>query len=244
MNKFEKYLLENKTNFIRRFRDDIKKDFDVDVPEGHGVTQSDFFHFGVVDGLKYVHKEALRFIFSNAGTYQLHEPSSKNLEFVASEPEKKAVENTIEKLFDFFRGEINEHSIYPEFIRESEKFFVFKYYSAEEGWGRINSLSRSDAKYIKARYKGLSKQTNKVVTPLYNQMFDKVFKNRKTGEIKFVDLKSFELRPKEKPMVYFYNGDVNDLYVLGVSIATRNKLVERFAIDYPVKNTRIKRYFF
>lgn len=244
MNNFEKHLLESKTKFIRLFREDLKKDFGVDVPEGYGFTQSDFFYFGALGEFKYVHKEAMRFILTNGDTYQEHEPLNGEFPFEADQERKEVVNNKIEVLFNFFRSEINQHPLYPEFTRESESFLVFKYYRPEAGWGRINSLSRVDARHIKENYKPLESRSDTFATPLYNQMADKVFKHKESGEIKFVDLKSFELRPKAKPMIYFYNGVINDLYVLGLNISPRKKLIRRFELDYPVMDARIKRYFF
>lgn len=237
MTTMREYLRLEKIKRLHQAKADLKTDFNIDVPEGTGFTLSDMFHFIRIDDKKYVHKESMRFILTNGDTYNVNQEITEKVTINHDPEVKKKTDANMERMFQFFREDINSFKLYPEFLEESEHFFVFKYYG--DGWENLSSLTKEDSKYIRKNYVKTYKKTNETVTPFYNQMSHKLLKNIKTGEIKMVDLKSLEFRPKTDLAIYMYNDAVNDLYLLERRFVTRSKIVAPFVMDYPGEAARI-----
>jgi hypothetical protein len=225
-----------------QFQSDFKKDFWIDLPHGKGFTKSDFFHFAEVDGKKYVHKEAMRFVLTNGGSYFLHQKAPEGNTINTNAAEIQKIDLIPEKMFSFFRNDINNHKIYPKLLSESENFFVFEFYD-DTHWTRLDHLTPEDSKYIKQHYVPHHRNTKEVVTPFFNQMVKKLFRNNSTGEIVMVDLKSLEFRPVSNLAVLMYNGRVNDLYLLERRFVTRKYILKPYALDYPVHFTSLIRHY-
>lgn len=237
MNQMQNYLLQEKIKRIHKFKEDLKTDFNLEVPLGTGFTRSEMFHFGLTEGKKYVHKESLRFILTNGYTYLLHQKFPTELQINPNQDEIATINKDVDRMFNFFRREINHHRLFPKLIEESESFFVFEYY--EDEWENISTLSIEDARYIKKHFIRSLDNEKKVITPFYNQMAKKLVKHRITGEIIMVDLKSLELRDQGSLSVFMYNDIMNNLYLLERRFTTRAKILEPFSIDYPTRATNI-----
>lgn len=236
------YLREEKIKWLHKMRDDLLKDCGVEVPHGSGFSKKSFVHFMVVDDKKYVHKEALKFIYTNGGTYFMNTEMPKYFVVNQNAVEKKRIDGNVERMFNFFREGINQCKIYPEFLAETENFFVFKYYSEDE-WERLERLTRYDTDFIKKSFDQTFKDEKEVITPFYNQMYNKLFRHKKTGEIVMVDLKGLEVWPKTSLAILMYGEYVNDLYLLERRFLTRAYILKPFAIDYPVQETNIIRHY-
>lgn len=242
MIKMSVYLREEKVKWLHKMRDDLRKDFGIEVPHGSGFSKKSFVHFIVVDGKKYVHKEALRFIYTNGDTYFMNVEMPKYFSVNQDQTEIKRIDANADRIFNFFRQEINQCKIYPDFLAETENYFVFKYYSEDE-WERLERLTRYDTDFIKSSFDQTFKGEREVITPFYNQMYNKLYRHKTTGEIVMVDLKGLEVWPKSSLAILMYGAFVNDLYLLERRFLTRNYLLKPFAIDYPVQETNIIRHY-
>lgn len=241
MNSMREYLRLEKIKHLHQVKTDLWTDFKIEVPAGTGFTRSEMFHFVRIEDKKYVHKESMRFVLTNGYTYNVNQ-ELMDIVSINTDPEmKKKTDINVERMFQFFREDINEFKLYPELIGESEHFFIFKYYDGD--WDNISRLTKEDSKYIRKNYVKTYKNTNETVTPFYNQMSHKLVKNTKTGEIKMVDLKSLEFRPKTDLAIYMYNDIVNDLYLLERRFVTRKKIVQPFTLDYPGHAANIIKHY-
>ena len=240
--KFNLYLRSEKIKWIHKFSEDFNKDFGVELPHGTGFTKSDFFHFAAVDGKKYVHKEAMKFVLTNGGTYSEHQERPIDFKLNSNLKETEKIDLNIARMFNFFRNDINQYKLYPAFLSETEHFFIFKYYDSNE-WTSLDILLKKDSEYIKKSYVRYIKGTNEVVTPFFNQMINKLFRNNSTGEIIMVDLKSLEFRPKSNLSILMYNGRINELYLLERFFWTKSFILRPYAIDYPVKYTQLIKHY-
>lgn len=241
MTSMREYLRIEKIKRLLQVKTDLWIDFKIEVPEGKGFTRSDMFHFVHLDDKKYVHKESMRFILTNGYTYKVNQELTDRVSINYNPEIKKTTDINVERMFQFFREDINQFKLYPEFLGESEHFFIFKYYEGD--WENISHLSKEDSKYIRKNYVKAYKGTKETITPFYNQMSHKLVKNMKTGEIKMVDLKSLEFRPKTDLAIYMFNDVVNDLYLLERRFVTRKKLVQPFALDYPSEAASIIKHY-
>ncbi|WP_408098570.1 hypothetical protein ACJVC5_06555 [Peredibacter sp. HCB2-198] len=241
MTTMREYLRLEKIKRLHQAKADLKTDFNIDVPEGTGFTRSDMFHFIRIGDKKYVHKESMRFILTNGDTYNVNQEISDNVVINQNPEIRKKTDDNVARMFQFFREDINKFPLYPEFLEESPHFFVFRYYAGD--WENISRLTKEDSKFIRKHFVKTYKNTKETITPFYNQMSHKLVKNMKTGEIKMVDLKSLEFRPKTDLAIYMYNDAINDLYLLDRRFVTRSKLVAPFAMDYPSEAARIIKHY-
>jgi len=223
---------------------DFKKETGISLPHGHGFTRSDFVHFFSYEGKKYVHKEAMRFILTNGDTYSVHEKRQEEvLGSLAAKPDiKKQVDANVEKMFSFFRKEINDNKLFPELLSETDKFFIFKFYDKEE-WTPLEELTAQDCLYIKKVFVGFNKGKKEIVTPFYNQMANKLFRHNESGEIVMIDLKGLEFHPNGPLSILMNNTYVNDLYLLERRYWTRSYILKPYAMDYSVAKTRLVKHY-
>lgn len=246
MNNFEKYLLDNKIRLMKKFAQDLKKDFKISVPEGYGFTKSDFFHFGAIEDKKYVHKEALLFFFTNALTYNYdatkNDFDENNIQVDPKEKEK--IDSNIKKMIDFFRTDKRKKSLYPRLLEESENFFVFEFYQEGDTWRKLSALTRKDARYIRKNLVEMPKHKGMYLSPFKNQMCKKIMKNKVTGELKLIDIKSYEVVDYCPRIIYMFSYFHNDIYICGFALRTRDKIIAPFEEDYPVDDARLKRFLF
>lgn len=235
------YLRQEKIKRLHQVKADLMTDLGIEVPAGKGFTRSDMFHFVAIGDKKYVHKDSMRFVLTNGLTYHLHEALFDTLMINQNVEERRLIDENVERMFRFFREDINDFKLYPEYLEETERFFIFRYY--DDDWENIDFLTKEDAKFIRQHYVKTYKGGKDTITPFYNQMLNKLVKNKSTGAIKMVDLKSLEFRPKTDLAIYMYNGPINDLYLLERRFVTKKKIIAPFAIDYPVDQARIIKYY-
>lgn len=238
MSDFMSYLRLEKVKWIHKIQNDFKKDFGFELPHGAGFTRSDFVHFVAVDGKKYVHKGAMTFILTNGGTYFLEQKKLDSFKVNENAEERKKIDLKVERMFDFFRKDINQCKLYPTLLSESENFFIFKYYDENE-WTKLDHLTKQDSEYIRSVYVDNFRGTNEVVTPFYSQMLYKLFRNNKTGEVVAVDLKSLEFRPKISLGIFMCGWGINDFYLLERRYWTKNYILKPYSVDYPVRETNL-----
>lgn len=242
MIKFSDYQRENKVRLIKQFREDFEKDFGIDLGYGSGFTRAEYFHFGVYEHKKYVHKESLEFSLTNGHTYFVGVENPVYFKVNPNKEEIKEVKHNVEKMFNFLRGEINTYGIYPTFLTETDHFFVFEYYE-EAQWEVLEKLTLEDAQFIYEHYKAATKNKKEVVTPFYNQMCHKILRNRKTGAIKIRDIKSLEFHTNDPLGILFYNGRVNEYYMLERRFRLKSTILKPFSLDYPTKATTMVKLF-
>lgn len=241
MISMKEHLRLKKIQFLYEVKNALQSDFNIGINLGTGFTKSDFFHFVPFEGKKYVYKEAMRFILTNADTYYLHRPLSSEYEMNPDQEERSSIDNSIDKMFNFFRHDINDFKLYPEFIEETDNFFVFKYY--DEDWEKITSLTWKDSRYISKHFIWSYKKSQETVTPFFNNMPHKLMKNIKTGQIKMIDLKSLEFHSVSNLAIYMYSNIMNDLYLLDWRFISKEKLIEPFKMDYPAEASRIIKHY-
>lgn len=242
MMKFTIYQRENKVRLIKQFREDFEKEFGIDLGYGAGFTRAEYFHFGIHENKKYVHKESLEFSLTNGNSYYI---GVKNPEYFKVNPNKKEIQSVkanVERMFNFLRGGINAYEIYPKFLKETEHFLIFEYYTDEE-WETLEQLTLEDAQYIYKHFKSATKDKKEVVTPFFNQMCQKILRNRKTGAIKIRDIKSLEFHSNDPLGILFYNGRVNQYYLLERRFRLKSTILKPFSTDYPTKNTEMVKLY-
>lgn len=239
MVNFKEYLREKKITFIYQIGSDFKKDFQVELGHGAGFTNSDFIYFIHHQGKKYLHKKAFHFLLTNGDTYFVNVPNLQSFSRNENKEEVNRIENNFIKLVDFLRTKSNHFKVFPRFLAESENFLVFEYLDEEGDWEKLFSLNKSDGKFIYQNFIIPMRKESTIVTPLYNQMAGKVFRNRKTKEIRLVDFKSLEIRDECIGSVLMYNGSISDLYLLERRFVLRKYILAPYAIDYPVDSFQL-----
>jgi len=240
MKNFKLYLRDKKIEFLKKCHEDFISDFNFELSSGAGFTRCDFFHFVVHEQIKFVHKESLKFILTNGDTYSRHERLEEIMQ--PNQEQKEIVLKDVERMFDFLRTEINQVNLFPKLLSETKNFFVFEYYD-EDDWLQLEKLSLKDSVYIRHTFLTYTKNKKEIVTPFYNQMANKIFRNRKTGEVKMVDLKSLEFRKNGPLAILMNNKYVNDLYLLERRYWTKSHILKPFSIDYPVHLTSIIKHY-
>ena len=197
MSVHDVFFRESKARWIRALQRDIKNDCGIDIPDGYGFTRERYFYFIVIGDRKYVHKESLSFLCNEGGTYVSF--INESMDETQVNRIKSENQQATEGLFTFFRKEINSHSLYPQLIEETEKLFIFKNY--RDSHEPLNSLDKSDAKYIRECYRRDNRGRSQVMTPFCQNLFGRMVKNRETGEIIIDDLEAFDFRKKTKLVV-------------------------------------------
>lgn len=235
---FSVYLRNKKVEFIKESYKDFKKDYGIDLEYGQGFTRSEFFHFVAYGGKKYVHKNALRFLLTNGETYFVGLENPKEFKVNQDISMIMKTKENVEKMFYFFRHEINSYEIYPKLLEESESFFVFEYFDSEE-FEEIEKLNLKDAKFIYSHYKKATNGKKEVVTPFYNQMYRKILRNKLTNEIKVRDIKGLEFHSNDPLGILFYNDAVNVYYLLERRYLLKSMILKPYVTDYKVKATQM-----
>lgn len=242
MNEFRIFLRNEKIKWLYKMQEDFCKETGVQLPHGHGFTRSDFCHFLIYDGKKFVHKEAMRFVLTNGGTYSAHEKLPETFIFNNDVNARLKIENDAERMFNFYRFEINKIKLFPSLLEETEHFFVFKYYPEDE-WTPLDRLSQEDSDYIRGVFLEFNKGKKEIVTPFYNQLLNKLYRHNKTNEIVMIDLKCLEYHPNGPLSVMMIDRNTNDLYLLERRYWTRSYILKPYAMDYDVARTRLIKHY-
>jgi len=242
MNEFRIFLRKEKIKWLYKMHEDFYKETGIVLPHGHGFTISDFCHFLIHDGKKFVHKDAMRFVLTNGGTYSAHEKLLETFIFNSSEKARLKIDNEVERMFDFYRLEINQIKLFPNLLKETEHFFVFEYYPESE-WTQLLELTKEDSDYIRKVFLDFNRNKKEVVTPFNNQLLNKFFRNNKTKELVMVDLKCLEFHPKAPLSILMKNNYINDLYLLERRYWTRAYILKPYTMDYDVSRTRLIKHY-
>ncbi len=210
------YLINSKVQFIKEARDDFKRIYGLDHTP---FTRKIYFYFFEHDGKKYVHKQSLRFIYSNADTYTTEvDPYYCYLTKV-----KQPVD-----VFPFL--ETYAGTLLPQLLENNDSFLVYEYWEAEP----VDYVTSDEFWYLKNQHDEL------LLTPFYNSMTYNLA--RKSNQIKLIDLKHFEHKDSKPFFLYLYNeqNSVNTLYIeKGTDTAS---IVAHLTIDYPVLDATIIEY--
>jgi len=240
LNEFKKYLRIKKVEWLHKIHEDFHRETGIDLPHGHGFTRSDFCHFVAYEGKKFVHKGAMKFILTNGDTYSVHEKLQDTFE--QKTIDKKKIDDNVEKMFNFFRHEINGNKLFPRFLEETENFFIFQFYETED-WTPLEELTIEDSSYIRKIFLEFNKGKKEIVSPFFNQMVNKLFRHQKTGEIVMIDLKGLEFHPNGPLSILMNNGYVNDLYLLERRYWTKSYILKPYSLDYSVAKTRLIKHY-
>lgn len=210
------YIINEKVRLIRKAQADYKKDFGLDYTP---FTRKNFFYFFVRDNKKYVHKESLRFVYTNADTF--HNDSDPTFCYLQKQVDIPDVVS--------FLGSAKS-PLLPTLLEETSSFLVFDYIPGEP----IKSLNEKDYKYIKDEVDKLE------LTPFYNSMTYNLLKNN--NKVYLIDLKHFEKKVDIPFFIYFYNYDfgINTLYTDERSNVSLIK--EIIDVDYPFDKANIIYY--
>lgn len=210
------YLIKSKVRLLRQCQKDFLDTYGEQIQP---FTRKAFFYFHVKDNIKYVHKESLKFVYSNADTFTTdHDP-------ISCRHEKLYEPVDIIQFLEGYSGELLPHK-----LSQNEKFIE---YSFEEGEA-VTNITEEEF-FILKQY---NQETS--LTPFYNSMAYNLIRIN-TG-IKLVDLKHFENKDDKPFFVYMYNRDA-DLNVLYVEPNTPLvPIVNRLRMDYPVDNIEVVTY--
>ena len=209
------YIIKEKARWIRRAQKDLFQEFGI---EHLPFTRKDFFYFFDIDRRKYVHKEALEFVYSNADTYSYRsDPVYCNL----------AKEYEIPDIVHFLEN--TESELLPPLVEVTDNFLVYDYIPGKP----VDSITEEEYNYLK------DENTFTELTPFYNSMTYNLLRAEK---LYLIDLKHFEERKDLPFFIYFYNYDncINRLYT--DKNADIDKIKDHLSVDYPVEDTEIIYY--
>lgn len=210
------YLTQSKIRLIKRAKQDLQDIYDIDYTP---FTRKMYFYYFVLDGRKYVHKESLWFVYTNAETYTNdREPDQCDLR-------QNTVPPDVLGFLSSYQG-----ALLPQLLEENDKFLVYEYFEGTH----IDSITESEFFYLKTHHKITE------LTPFYNSMAYNMARN---GDcIKLIDFKHFEPKDSKPFFIYLYNEDnkVNMLYI--EKNTDIGSIFEHLAIDYPVEDAIIVEY--
>jgi len=210
------YLIQSKVRLIKQARADLFELYKIDYTP---FTRKIYFYFFELNNKKYVHKEALRFVYSNAKTYTTEvDPFYCNLT-------KSIVPVNVCSFLETYTG-----TLLPKLVDNNDKFFVYEYVSGNP----IDTVSSDEFFILKAHHENME------LTPFYNSMIYNLV--RTENDVILVDLKHFESKKDLPFFVYLYNKDngVNSLYIEKHS--GLDKVVQHLALDYPIDLAEIITY--
>lgn len=125
------YIIKEKARWIRQAQKDLFQEFGI---EHTPFTRKDFFYFFELDRRKYVHKQALEFVYSNAGTWTNDsDPSHCNL----------AKQYEIPEVIDFLQN--NDSELIPDLLEVTDNFLVFDYIPGKP----VDSITEEEYNYLK-----------------------------------------------------------------------------------------------
>jgi hypothetical protein len=207
------YIINSKIRLIKQAKKDL---FDLYGINYTPFTRKMFFYFFILDNKKYIHKESLRFVNSNAETYTKSlNPYYCNLQ---KEFEPFDVENVLENY---------EGNLLPKLLDNNDKFFVYEYVEGD----LVTDLNNNEFFNLKKTV------CNTKFTPFYNSMAFNLVRTK--NDIKLIDFKHLEKKQDIPFFIYFYNLEncINRLYIeSGVNLDKINNLLK---VDYPINKSHI-----
>ena len=208
------YLSKFKADQIRK----AKKDFGNNVS---AFTRKLFFYYFIDDGKKYIHKDSLRAVYTNADTYSELE---NTLDFclIADKPK-------IDVFSEILSFITTENKIIPKF-EENDKFLFHKYIAGEP----LTEINNYQFFFLK------DADEEKDFTPFYNSMCYNLVSSEEG--VMLIDMKHFE-RKDDKPFFVFMNNDkakINDLYIEDDTVI--DNIMNHLEKDYIIDNINIIRF--
>jgi hypothetical protein len=207
------YLIQSKVHWIKKAKQDFKKLYKLDC---NPFTRKIYFYFFKHEHKKYVYKDALKFVYSNADTYT-KEPDPRYCEL---SPQYTPVD-----VCNFL--ESTKNPLLPRLIDSDKSFLIFEYVLGTP----IDFVTKQEFEFIEEHSRALP------LTPFYNSMTYNLI--RTTNSIKLVDFKHFEYKINLPFFLYFYNKDnlINRLFIRKYS--NLDSILSHLGIDYPVDQTEI-----
>jgi hypothetical protein len=207
------YLTKCKVDFIKQARTDF---YELTGVTHTPFTRKNFFYFFVYDNKKYVHKEALKFVYTNADTW------TDSIDPIMCSLTKQTDPVDV---IDFLQSTASP--LLPTLVQETSSFLIYEYVAGDP----VVDINTKEF-YTLRDY---SEQVT--LTPFYNSMTYNIV--RSPEGIKLVDLKHFDRKLDLPFYVYFFNEDaiINTLHVdHETDIASIRKHLGR---DYPVDDAKI-----
>jgi hypothetical protein len=209
------YLIKSKVEKINQAKKDFKFLYGEDI---NPFTRKAFFYFFVWDSRKYVHKDSLRFVYTNADCYTTDiDPYYCGLTRIAVPDACKFLETA-------------DSSLLPTLVEVNDKFLVYQFYEGDP----VVSINREEFHYLRRMHEEMS------MTPFYNSMAYNLVRGKQG--LKLVDLKHFEIKDHKPFFIYMHNAEqqINNLYLqkdedMDLILSHLNK-------DYPAD--KALRYFF
>lgn len=204
------YITKAKVEKIKLCQRDFEKIYKRTI---YPFTRKSFFYFHVERGVKYVHKDSLRFVYTNADTY------TKDIDPIICDVERRYAPIDIIEFLESYTGHL-----LPEKIGQNDKFIEYKYLSGESA----TIITRSEFNALRACVDLLP------YTPFYNSMAYNLV--RYSGGIRLVDLKHFEPKDNKPFFIYMYNENINlnTLYIEKHAVVGR--ATDHLMVDYPIKH--------
>jgi hypothetical protein len=210
------YLIKSKVGKIKQAKQDLLDTYGIDYTP---FTNKIYFYFVELDGKKYVHKESLRFIYSNADTY------TYDVDPMLCPVTKEIVPVDVISFLESCSSLLLLNK-----LESNQHFIVYDYYAGTP----IESITEAEFFELKQHNQQLE------LTPFYNSMTYNLVRGKQG--IRLIDFKHFEVKDSKPFFVYFYNRDnsINTLYVeQGTDIGPVVKHLER---DYPVLEATVVTY--
>jgi hypothetical protein len=210
------YLTQSKVRLIRQAQQDLLAI--------HGLhhtpfTRKIYFYFFELNGCKYVHKESLKFVYSNADTYTTEvDPHFCHLT-------QETVPVDVCSFLESYTGDF-----LPKLLESNQKFLVYEYIDGDP----VDFITQQEFYRLKSRHNEME------LTPFYNSMTYNLA--RTENDIKLIDLKHFETKKLLPFFIYLYNEDnsVNSLYIEKNTDVSDIK--KHLSVDYPMDSTTIIEY--
>lgn len=223
MDKFDKYLLDNKLKYIYRFVHDAKKDFGIDVKPGTGFKNIQFYYSANIDGKMYVHKDALHFVYTNADTYVEDSREIQSFKFCKDQSVIDDYNKKIETIFDFIRSDFSKCEFFPRLLDESPNFFVFECLD-EDDWEPVYRLRVDDRKDLVQKFNLAYGGKKNIVSPFKSELSGEIYRNKNSGNLRIFDMAKLKSHVNDFFVIYFCDRrNINTLYVLKANFLTFKK---------------------
>ena len=203
------YIIKSKVEKIKEAKKDFFNLYGINVTP---FTRKQFFYFFIYDNKKFVHKNSLNFVYTNADTFTY----DKDPYFCDTTFQKNSI-----KLYDFLRTCDSE--LLPKLIEENDKFLVYEYMDGNP----VTRINKEQYYFLKSCHDKMS------LTPFYNSMAYNII-DTKYG-LKLIDFKHFEEKDNKPFFVYFFNEEfnINELHFSERLQEIKNHLQK----DYPVQDS-------
>ena len=210
------YLIQSKVNWIKQARQDLKRIYNLDHTP---FTRKIYFYFFEHDNKKYVYKNALKFVYSNAETF------TKEIDPYFCELTQQYTPVDVCQFLEQV-----DSPLFPKLLDSNDSFFVYEYVIGDP----VEFVTKEEFEFIEEQNQKLA------LTPFYNSMTYNLV--RTSDSIKLVDLKHFECKIDLPFFLYFYNKDnvVNRLF--SRKNTDLEKIFAHVGLDYPVSQAEIILY--